>query len=63
MYTVQRTGKAQDLIDIIPQITFFDFMEKVRTDEYGGEEEFKKIREALPEDIIANDKKTGVATF
>ena len=63
MYTVQRTGKAQDLIDIIPQITFFDFMEKVRTEEYGGEEEFRKIREALPAEIIENDKKTGVATY
>lgn len=63
MYTVQRTGKAQDLIDIIPQITFFDFMEKVRTEEYGGEEEFRKIREALPTEIIENDKKTGVATY
>ena len=63
MYTVQRTGKAQDLIGIIPEITFFEFMNKVRTEEYGGEEEFKRIRESLPEDIIENDKKTGVAIF
>lgn len=63
MYTVQRTGKMQDLIGIIPEITFFDFMNKVRTEEYGGEEEFKKIRKKLPKKIIANDKKTGVAMY
>jgi len=63
MYTVQRTGKMQDLIDIIPEITFFDFMNKVRTEEYGGDEEFKKIRAALPQEIIDNDIKTGVAMY
>lgn len=63
MYTVQRTGKAQDLIGIIPKITFWDFMKKVKEDEYGGEEEFQRIREKLPEDIIANDKKSGVAMY
>ena len=63
MYTVQRTGKMQDLIDIIPEITFFDFMNKVRTEEYGGDEEFKKIRAALPQEIIENDIKTGVAMY
>lgn len=63
MYTVQRTGKAQDLIGIIPEVTFWDFMKRVREEEYGGEEEFAKIRASLPEDIIANDKKTGVAMY
>lgn len=63
MYTVQRTGKAQDLIGIIPKITFWDFMSKVRTEEYGGEEEFKKIRASLPEELIENDRKTGVAMY
>lgn len=60
MYTVQRTGKMQDLIGIIPEITFWDFMKKVRETEYGGEEEFKRIRESLPKEIINNDKTTGV---
>lgn len=63
MYTVQLTGKAQDLIDIIPEITFFDFMEKVRTEKYGADEEFKKIRKALPKEVLDNDKKTGVAIY
>ena len=63
MYTVQRTGKMQDLIDIIPEITFFDFMNRVRTEEYGGDEEFTKIRAALPQEIIDNDIKTGVAMY
>ena len=63
MYTVQRTVKAQDLIGIIPKITFWDFMERVRTEEYGGEEEFREIRSRLPQDIIDNDIKSGVAMY
>lgn len=63
MYTVQMTGKAQDLIGIIPEITFFDFMKRVKTEEYNGEEEFKRIRQALPQEIIDNDIKTGVGMF
>jgi len=63
MYTVQLSGKAADLIDIIPEITFFDFMDKVRTEDYGGDEEFKKIRQSLPKEIVDNDIKTGVAIY
>ena len=63
MYTVQMTGKAQDLIGIIPEITFFDFMKRVKTEEYDGEEEFKKIRQSLPQEVIDNDVKTGVGMF
>lgn len=63
IYTVQLATKAQDLIGIIPEITFFDFMEKIKNEEYGGEEEFKRIRSELPQDIIDNDIKTGVATY
>lgn len=63
IYTRQRAEHGQDLFGIIPDITFFDFMDKIRSEEYGGEEELKEIRSKLPEDIIANDIKTGVATF
>lgn len=63
MYTMQMAGKSRDLIGIIPEITFFDFMEKIKTEEYGGEEEFKQIRSELPEKIIENDIKSGVATY
>lgn len=60
MYTMQYAGKGNDLIGIIPEITFFDFMEKIKTEEYGGDEEFKTIRAKLPKHIIENDLKTGV---
>lgn len=63
MYTFQLAGKAQNLIGIIPEITFFEFMERIKTEEYNGEEEFKQIREKLPKEIIDNDLKSGVATF
>lgn len=63
MYTMQLAGKSQDLIGIIPEITFFDFMKKIKEEPYGGEEEFKTIREKLPEKIIENDIKSGVATY
>ena len=63
MYTAQYAGKSKDLIGIIPEITFFDFIKKIKEDEYGGEEELIKIREKLPKEIIDNDKKTGVSIF
>ena len=63
IYTMQRAQHGQDLLGIIPEISFFDFMEKIRTEEYNGEEELKELRSKLPEDIIENDIKTGVATF
>ena len=63
IYTMQRAQHGQDLLGIIPEISFFDFMSKVKTDEYRGEEELKEIRSKFPEEIIENDIKTGVATF
>lgn len=63
LYTMQNVGQAQNLIGIIPEISFFEFMEKIKNSEYGGEEELKEIRNKLPKKIIDNDIKTGVATF
>lgn len=60
VYTVQRAQKGQDLLGIIPEITFFDFLKKVKEDHYGGDEEFAEIRSKLPEEVIENDKKCGV---
>lgn len=63
IYTMGRAAHGGDLIGIIPEISFFDFMHKVKTEKYGGEEELTKIRAKLPKKVIANDLKTGVATF
>lgn len=63
IYTMQRSQHGNDLIGIIPEISFFEFMDKVRTEDYGGEKELIEIRSRLPEHIIENDKKTGVSTF
>lgn len=63
IYTMQRAQHGPDLIGIIPEMSFFEFMDKVRDDEYGGEEELIEIRSKLPEDVIERDKKTGVSTF
>lgn len=63
MYTAQYAAKAKDLIGIIPEITFFEFMEEIRTTPYGGEKELKDIRSELPEEILENDKKTGVSIW
>lgn len=63
IYTMQNAQKSQDLIGIIPEIDFFTFMNRVRTEDYGGEEELKQIRSKLSKKIIDNDKKTGVATW
>ncbi len=61
LYTMQLAGKAQDLINIIPQVTFFEFMEKVKNEPYGSDEEFKDIRSRLPQEILDNDIKCGVS--
>ena len=63
IYTMQRAQHGQDLVGIIPEISFFEFMDKVKAEEYGGEDELKVIRSRLPEEIIENDRKTGVSTF
>jgi glycosyltransferase involved in cell wall biosynthesis len=63
MYTVARSQNANRLIGVIPDITFFDFMNKVKTDPYNGEEELKEIRSKFPQEVIDADIKTGVATF
>ena len=60
MYTMQMASKAQDLIGIIPEITFFDFMKKIKEEPYSGVDEFKEIRNNLPQEIVDNDLKTGV---
>ena len=63
IYTVQRGQHGEDMLGIIPEITFWEFMNKIKKEEYGGEEELKEIRSHLPAKIIENDLKTGVATF
>ena len=60
LYTAQNAAHSQDMIGIIPEITFFEFMEKVRTEEFGGKSEFEAIREELPEWVKELDLKSGV---
>ena len=60
MYTMQYAGHSQDMIGIIPQITFFQFLEKIKTEEYRGKEEFDEIRNKLPNWVKELDEKSGV---
>lgn len=60
LYTSQNAAHSQEMIGIIPEITFFDFMEKIRTEEYGGKKEFETIREELPSWVKELDFKSGV---
>lgn len=60
LYTAQYAAQSQEMIGLIPEITFFEFMDKVRTDEYNGKEEFDEIRKELPDWVIELDKKSGV---
>ena len=48
------------MIGLIPEITFFEFMEKIKTDSYGGKEEFDQIRSELPSWVTELDMKSGV---
>ena len=60
MYTSQNAARGQEMIGIIPEMTFFEFMEKVKTEEYGGKSEFDSIREELPAWVHELDMKSGV---
>lgn len=60
MYTIQYAGHSQEMIGIIPQITFYDFMNKVKSEDYGGSKEFQLIRQELPEWVKELDMKSGV---
>lgn len=60
LYTTQYAIQAQDMIGLIPEITFFEFMEKIKTDPYGGKEEFDEIRKELPSWVTELDMKSGV---
>ena len=63
MYTIQRMHYGENLINIIPTITFKEFMDKIKKEKYEGEKEYREIRSRLPKEIIDNDIKTGVATY
>jgi hypothetical protein len=60
MYTMQLASKSPDLIGIIPEITFFDFMKLIKEQEYNGKDEFLEIRKELPQWVVDLDLKSGV---
>lgn len=60
MYTIQSAHHAKDMIGIIPAITFFDFMQKLKNEPFNGKEEFDKIRKAFPDWVRELDIKSGV---
>lgn len=60
MYTGQYAAQAGEMIGFIPCMTFFEFMEKVKTEEYRGKEEWEEIRAELPDWVIELDRKSGV---
>lgn len=60
LYTAQYAAHSQDMIGFIPEITFFEFMDRVKTEQYGGKAEFEAIREELPDWVIELDLKSGV---
>ena len=60
MYTFANMQHSQDMIGIIPQITFFDFMKQIKEQEFKGKAEWEEIRSELPDWVIELDKKSGV---
>lgn len=59
-YTAYNVRASQDMIGIIPQLTFFEFMDKIKNESYNGKQEFDEIRQALPGWVNELDKKSGV---
>lgn len=62
MYTMQMAGQSMEMIGFIPEISFFEFMEKVKTDDYGAEKEWYAIREEYPDWVNELGRKTGMMT-
>lgn len=60
LYTAQYAAQSQEMIGLIPEITFFEFMKKIQNDSYGGKEEFDQIRNELPSWVKELDMKSGV---
>lgn len=60
MYTIQYASQSREMIGIIPQITFFDFMKQIKESQFNGEQEFQEIRKELPEWVTELDKQSGV---
>jgi glycosyltransferase involved in cell wall biosynthesis len=60
MYTAQFAQHSQDMIGIIPNITFFDFMKLIKESDYNGQDEFNEIRSQLPQWVTDLDLKSGV---
>ena len=59
MYTQMNAAKAGSLVGIIPQISFFEWFDRIKKETYSIEE-IKTIRSKLSKEIIDNDIKTGV---
>lgn len=60
MYSMHYAANGRELVGFIPEISFFDFIDRIKSDDYNGKEEFDKIREKLPDWVIECDKKSGV---
>ena len=60
IYTMHYAGHSSDMVGIIPSLTFFQFLDKIKSEDYRGKEEFDEIRSELPEWVIELDMKSGV---
>ena len=59
-FSAKSISRGQSLMGTIPTITWYDFMDPIRNENYHGIEDLKRIRADLPQEVIDNDKKTGV---
>ena len=60
IYTMHYAGHSSDMVGIIRSLTFFQFWDKIKSEDYRGKEEFDEIRSELPEWVIELDMKSGV---
>ena len=60
IYTAQYAHSGDDMVNVIPSITFWDFLDKMKADTYGGKQEFDEIRSKLPSWVVDLDKESGV---
>lgn len=60
MYTSQYAAQAGEMVGFIPCMTFFEFMDKVKSEPYEGKKEWETIRSEMPDWVIKLDRKSGV---
>lgn len=60
IWTMHNVGSAQSLVGIMPQLTWAQFLEKIKSEPYNGNSEYIEIIKKFPRDVIEKCSSSGV---